>query len=82
VPHRASETQITAMAGGPTLWIDVVASAAQDARLDPGDVVLKGPRRFDKTPVDPQLPLPCLVQVAQQRRSAAQDFRRKSKVTC
>ena len=40
------------MAGGPTMCIDVVASAAKGAQLDPGDAVLKGTQRFDKAPVD------------------------------
>ena len=46
------------------MCIDVVASAAKGAQLDPGDAVLKGTQRFDKAPVDPQLLLPLLVQVA------------------
>lgn len=65
-----SETQITAMAGGPTLRIEAVASSARGARLDPGDAVLKGPQRLGKALLDSQLALPLLVQVAQQRQSA------------
>jgi THO complex subunit 2 len=65
-----SETQIAAMAGGPTLRIEAVASSARGARLDPGDAVLKGPQRLGKALLDSQIALPLLVQVAQQRQSA------------
>ena len=65
-----SEVQITAMAGGPTLRIEAVASTTRGARLDPGDAVLKGPQRLGKALLDSQLALPLLVQVAQQRQSA------------
>jgi THO complex subunit 2 len=65
-----SEVQITAMAGGPTLRIEAVASTARGARLDPGDAVLKGPQRLGKALLESQLALPLLVQVAQQRQSA------------
>ena len=65
-----SETQIAAMAGGPTLRIEAVASSTRGARLDPGDAVLKGPQRLGKALLDSQLALPLLVQVAQQRQSA------------
>jgi len=65
-----SETQIAAMAGGPTLRIEAVASSARGARLDPGDAVLKGPQRLGKALLDSQLALPLLVQVTQQRQSA------------
>jgi THO complex subunit 2 len=65
-----SEPQIAAMAGGPALRIEAVASSARGARLDPGDAVLKGPQRLGKALLDSQLALPLLVQVAQQRQSA------------
>jgi THO complex subunit 2 len=65
-----SETQVTAMAGGPSLRIEAVASSARGARLDPGDAVLKGPQRLGKALLDSQIALPLLVQVAQQRQSA------------
>ena len=65
-----SEVQITAMAGGPTLRIEAVASTTRGARLDPGDAVLKGPQRLGKALLESQLALPLLVQVAQQRQSA------------
>jgi THO complex subunit 2 len=65
-----SEAQISAMAGGPTLRIEAVASSARGARLDPGDAVLKGPQRLGKALLDSQIALPLLVQVAQQRQSA------------
>lgn len=63
-----SDSQITAMAGGPALRIEAVASAARGARLDPGDI-LKGPFRLRKALVDSGLALPLLIQVAQQRQS-------------
>jgi THO complex subunit 2 len=65
-----SEVQITAMAGGPTLRIEAVASTTRGARLDPGDAVLKGPQRLGKALLESRLALPLLVQVAQQRQSA------------
>ena len=43
----------------------------QGARLDPGDAVLKGPQHLGKALLDLQLALPLLVQVTQQRQSAA-----------
>ncbi|KAG6897219.1 hypothetical protein C0992_003417 [Termitomyces sp. T32_za158] len=36
-----SDAQVTAMAGGPILRIESIASATRGARLDPGDAVLK-----------------------------------------
>src|SRR5260221_14726896 len=65
-----SETQIAAMAGGPTPRIAAVASSTRGARLDPGDAVVKGPQRLGKALLDSQLALPLLVQVVQQRQSA------------
>ena len=65
-----SESQIAAMAGGPTLRIEAVASKTRGARLDPGDAVLKGPQRLGKALLDSSLALPLLIQVAQQRQSA------------
>ncbi|KAI0047273.1 hypothetical protein FA95DRAFT_1664524 [Auriscalpium vulgare] len=65
-----SDSQIAAMAGGPALRIEAVASATRGARLDPGDAVLKGPQRLGKALLDSSLALPLLIQVAQQRQSA------------
>src|SRR5271154_7186732 len=59
-----SESQITAMAGGPALRIEAVASATRGARLDPGDVALKGPQRLGKGLLESSLALPLLIQVA------------------
>ncbi|KAI0312477.1 transcription factor/nuclear export subunit protein 2-domain-containing protein [Amylostereum chailletii] len=65
-----SDPQIAAMAGGPALRIEAVASSTRGARLDPGDAVLKGPTRLGKALLDSSLALPLLIQVAQQRQSA------------
>ncbi|KIK99679.1 hypothetical protein PAXRUDRAFT_822444 [Paxillus rubicundulus Ve08.2h10] len=64
-----SDSQISAMAGGPALRIEAIASATRGARLDPGDAVLKGPQRLGKTLLETSLALPLLIQVAQQRQS-------------
>ncbi|KAG1756059.1 transcription factor/nuclear export subunit protein 2-domain-containing protein [Suillus lakei] len=64
-----SDAQIAAMAGGPALRIEAVASTTRGARLDPGDAVLKGPQRLGKTMLETNLALPLLIQVAQQRQS-------------
>ena len=76
-----SDAQISAMAGGPTLRIEAVASNARGARLDPSEVTLRGPQRLGKTLLDSSLALPLLIQVAQQRQSCvfmAQDTHLKS----
>ena len=76
-----SDAQISAMAGGPTLRIEAVASNTRGARLDPGEVTLRGPQRLGKTLLDSSLALPLLIQVAQQRQSCvftAQDAHLKS----
>jgi len=76
-----SDAQISAMAGGPTLRIEAVASNTRGARLDPSDVTLRGPQRLGKTLLDSSLALPLLIQVAQQRQSCvftAQDTHLKS----
>ncbi|KAG9317173.1 transcription factor/nuclear export subunit protein 2-domain-containing protein [Chiua virens] len=64
-----SDSQITAMAGGPALRIEAIASATRGARLDPGDATLKGPHRLGKSLLEASLALPLLIQVAQQRQS-------------
>ncbi|KAI0650660.1 transcription factor/nuclear export subunit protein 2-domain-containing protein [Trametes meyenii] len=64
-----SDSQVIAMAGGPTLRIEAVASSARGARLDPGDAVHKGPQRLGKALLDSSLALPLLIQVAQQRQA-------------
>jgi THO complex subunit 2 len=64
-----SDSQIIAMAGGPVLRIEAIASAARGARLDPGDAVLKGPQRLGRGLLESSLALPLLIQVAQQRDS-------------
>ncbi|KAI0729395.1 transcription factor/nuclear export subunit protein 2-domain-containing protein [Fomitopsis betulina] len=64
-----SDAQVAAMAGGPSLRIEAVASATRGARLEPGDAVLKGPQRLGKALLESNLALPLLIQVAQQRQS-------------
>ncbi|KAF8165073.1 transcription factor/nuclear export subunit protein 2-domain-containing protein [Crassisporium funariophilum] len=64
-----SEPQMAAMAGGPALRIEAIASTARGARLDPGDAVLKGPQRLGKGLLESSLALPLLIQVAQQRQA-------------
>jgi THO complex subunit 2 len=64
-----SETQVSAMAGGPVLRIEAVASVTRGARLEPGDALLKGPQRLGKCLLDSSLATPLLIQVAQQRQS-------------
>ncbi|KAL0949134.1 hypothetical protein HGRIS_009218 [Hohenbuehelia grisea] len=76
-----SDSQIQAMAGGPVLRIEAVASSTRGARVDPGDMVLKSPFRLGKALIDSALALPLLIQVAQQRESSvykAQDTHMKS----
>lgn len=64
-----SEAQMAAMAGGPALRIEAIASTTRGARQDPGDVVMKGPQRLGKSLLDSSLALPLLIQVAQQRQA-------------
>lgn len=64
-----TDSQVIAMAGGPVLRIEAVASAARGARLDPGDAILKGPQRLGRSLLESSLALPLLIQVAQQRDS-------------
>lgn len=64
-----SDSQIAAMAGGPTLRIEAVASSTRGARLDPADAILKGPQRLGRALLDSSLALPLLIQVAQQRQA-------------
>ncbi|KAF7331994.1 hypothetical protein MKEN_00079700 [Mycena kentingensis (nom. inval.)] len=64
-----SEHQISAMAGGPVLRIEAIASETRGARLDPGEVLYKAPTRLGHALVDSALAFPLLVQVAQQRDS-------------
>lgn len=64
-----SDSQIIAMAGGPVLRTEAIASVARGSRLDPGDAVLKGPQRLGRALLESSLALPLLIQVAQQRES-------------
>ncbi len=64
-----SDTQVIAMAGGPTLRIEAVASNTRGARLDPREAKYGNLQRLGKVLLDSSLALPLLVQVAQQRQS-------------
>ena len=64
-----SEAQMAAMAGGPALRIETIASTTRGARQDPGDVVMKGSQQLGKSLLDSSLALPLLIQVAQQRQA-------------
>lgn len=67
-----NDSQIRAMAGGPILRVEAVASAARGARVDPSDV-LKGPQRLGRALLDSGLALPLLIQVAKQRQACIYD---------
>ncbi|OBZ76414.1 THO complex subunit 2 [Grifola frondosa] len=65
-----SDSQIAAMAGGPTLRIEAVASTTRGARVDPSNGThLRAPSRIGKYLMDSSLALPLLIQIAQQRQS-------------
>lgn len=64
-----SENQVAAMAGGPILRIEAVASTTRGARMDVQDVGAKAPSRLGRVLLDSGLALPLLVQVAQQRQA-------------
>lgn len=64
-----SDSQVIAMAGGPLLRIEAVASTTRGARLDPSEATLKGPQRLGKALLESSLALPLLIQVAQQRQA-------------
>lgn len=64
-----SDAQITAMAGGPTLRIEAVASDIRGAGFETSEAALRGAQRLGKSLVDTKLAFPILVQVAQQREA-------------
>ena len=64
-----SESQLAAMAGGPILRVEAIASAARGARLDPSEAGYKGPTRLGRFLVETNMALPLLIQVAQQRQA-------------
>ncbi len=64
-----SDAQIVAMAGGPTLRIEAVASELRGAGFEHSEASLKGSARLEKTLVETKLAFPLLVQVAQQRQT-------------
>ncbi|KAI0091900.1 transcription factor/nuclear export subunit protein 2-domain-containing protein [Irpex rosettiformis] len=63
-----TDSQVIAMAGGPYLRIEAISSVARGARLEPGDMTLKGPQRLGRALTESQLARPLLIQVAQQRQ--------------
>ena len=61
-----SDSQVLAMAGGPTLQVEAVASDTRGAWLNPSDNGLKSLQRLWKALLDSSLALPLLIQVVQQ----------------
>ena len=64
-----SDSQIIAMAGGPTLRVEAVAYELRGAGFDVADAHLKGAPRLGRALIDSGLAFPLLVQVEQQRQS-------------
>lgn len=64
-----SNTQVEAMAGGPALRIEAIASRLRGANLDASEAGWRGPQRLGRTLVESNLAFPILVQVAQQRQA-------------
>ncbi|KAE9385705.1 hypothetical protein BT96DRAFT_1006795 [Gymnopus androsaceus JB14] len=64
-----SDTQIQAMAGGPALRIEAIASSTRGARMDPSDGI-RSSQRLGQALIETSLALPLLIQVAQQRQSS------------
>lgn len=64
-----SDTQIQAMAGGPALCIEAIASSTRGARMDPLDGI-RFSQRLGQALIETSLALPLLIQVAQQRQSS------------
>ncbi|KAI0032028.1 transcription factor/nuclear export subunit protein 2-domain-containing protein, partial [Vararia minispora EC-137] len=66
-----NDLQVQAMAGGPALRTEAIASTIRGAKADPADMVLKGPARLKKALLESGLARPLLIQIAQLRESAA-----------
>ena len=64
-----SDSQVIAMAGGPFLQIEAIASATRGARLDNEQVRYRGSNRLGDALCNTGLALPLLIQIAQQRES-------------
>ena len=64
-----SDSQIAAMAGGPILKIETLASDIRGAGFDVTEAALKGAPRLGRALVETKLALPLLIQVAQQRQA-------------
>ncbi|KAJ3723327.1 transcription factor/nuclear export subunit protein 2-domain-containing protein [Lentinula raphanica] len=65
-----SDSQIQAMAGGPALRIEAIASSTRGARMDPSEGSRASIQRLGQGLIDTSLALPLLIQVAQQRQSS------------
>ncbi|KAJ3795196.1 transcription factor/nuclear export subunit protein 2-domain-containing protein [Lentinula aff. detonsa] len=65
-----SDSQIQAMAGGPALRIEAIASSTRGARMDPAEGSRASLQRLGQGLIDTSLALPLLIQVAQQRQSS------------
>ena len=64
-----SDTQIAAMAGGPTLRTEAVASDLRGAAFNWETAAYRGTTRLGKALIETKLAFPLLVQVAQQRQA-------------
>lgn len=64
-----SDPQIQAMAGGPALRIEAIASSTRGARMDPTEGSRASLQRLGQGLIDTSLALPLLIHVAQQRQS-------------
>lgn len=64
-----TDSQVAAMAGGPALRIESLASKKRGAQLDPEDQNHKSPKRLGGTLLTSSLALPLLIQIAQQRQA-------------
>ena len=64
-----SDSPVVAMAGGPTLRIEAIASGTRGARQDVNDPILRGHTRLGSTLLSSGFALPLLIQIAQQRQS-------------
>ena len=64
-----TNSQVIAMAGGPVLRIEAVASLFRGARLNPSDAGYKAPQRLGRALLDSNTAIPLLILTAQQRQS-------------
>lgn len=64
-----SDSQVAAMAGGPALRIEAVASVMRGARMDSDTYMSKAASRLGGALISSSLAIPLLIQSAQQRQS-------------